>query len=206
MTDQAKHTMSSNRILQVGALAFVTTIAACAKAPAEAIGMATQAEDAASAAGAVEYAPDAMHAVTEARAAMEAEVAAQDERMAIRRSYDRAEELAVAYQQAGERAAQAAADGRQAARTEATLMIEETKVMLTEVLTMLDTAPVGKGSHADLAAMRIDLEAAEAGLLGAETSMASEKFLEAKTGVTATRETVANVKAAVQQALAMRVR
>jgi len=198
--------MSSNRILQVGALAFVTTIAACAKAPTQAISMATQAEQAAAAAGAVEYAPDAMNAVAEARAAMEAEVAAQDERMAVRRSYDRAEELAVAYQQAGERATQAAADGREAARAEATMMIEETKVLLTEVLAMLDTAPAGKGSRADLAAMRTDLEAASAGLVNAEASLASEMFLEAKTGATATRGTVAGVKAAVEQALAVRVR
>ncbi len=181
----------------------VASVSACAKPPTAAIDAATEAQTAATAAGAQEYAPEAMNAVMGAKAALDAELAAQNGRMSLRRSYKHAEELAVAYKKAADDAAQQAGEAKEEAKTQVTQLVADTKLALDSVTAMLTAAPVGKGSRADLAALKADLQAASTSLTEAQASIDNEKYLEAKAQATTARETVDKVKSAIEQARVM---
>jgi hypothetical protein len=198
--------MSRNRSARRIVVTLVATaaVAACAKPPTQAISQADQADKAALAAGAEQYAPDAVAKVTQAKAALDAELAAQSERMSLRRSYKQATQLAAAYQQAAEQATTAATAAKEQAKQDATTLISQTQAALDEVKGMLAAAPVGKGSRADLAALRTDLETAANNLAQAQASITAENYLEAKTQATSARDLVDKVKAAVEQARSMR--
>ncbi len=186
------------------ALVAALSLTACAKPPAEAISAAEQAQQAAVAAGAEEYSPEAMNTVTEAKAALDAEIAAQGEKMSLTRSYKRAEELAAAYKTAADQAATAAVAAKEQAKNEATTLITEGRMALDEANAMLASAPRGKGSRADLAALKADLEAAGASLTEAETSLANGMFLDARSKATSAKEAIQRVKDAITQAQAAR--
>lgn len=189
-----------SRRASVLALAAVVTLAGCAKPPADAITAAEAAQQAAVAAGAEEYAPEALNAVAEAKAALDAELAAQAEKSSFTRSYDRAAELVAAYQAAADQATSAAATAKQQAEQEATAFITEGRASLDEVTTLLASAPRGKGSAADLAAMQADLEGAGLALTEAETALTAGSFLEARTKAASARDVIQRVRDAVTQA------
>jgi len=186
------------------ALLAAVSVTACSKPPQEAIAAAEQAQAAALAAGAEEYAPEAWNAVTEAKAALDAELAAQGEKMSLTRSYKHAEELAAAYQTAATQASSAAAAAMEQAKNEATTLITESRLALDEAMAMLASAPRGKGSAADLAAMKADLEAAGLTLGEAETSLTAGTYLDARAKATSAREVIERVKTAVAEAQAAR--
>ena len=182
----------------------LATATACSRPPTETIAAAEQSRQSAVAAGAEEYASEAMTAVGQAKAALDAELAVQQERFVLRRSYGRAGELATAYRTASDQAATAAGAGREQARVDATALIEESRVLLLDVRAMLAAAPVGKGSRADLAAMNADLDQAEGLITEAETLLGSQEFMTAKSRATSARELIDGVKAAVDQARGVR--
>lgn len=190
----------ASRRSAVLALLAVTTVAACSKPPAEAITAADEAQQAALAAGADEYAPEAMNAVVEAKAALDAEIAAQGEKSSFSRSYKQAEELAAAYKAAADQAAAAATAGKEQAQQEATAFITAGRAALEEATAILASAPRGKGSAADLAAMQADLEGAGLALTEAETALSAGSFLEARTKAASAQETIQRIKDAVAQA------
>jgi len=186
------------------ALAAALALTACSKPPTDALNAADAAQQAAMAAGADEYAPEAMNAVAEAKAALDAELAAQGEKMSLTRSYKHAEELAAAYQAAADQATTAAAAAKEQAKQEATTLISEGRMGLDEATTLLASAPRGKGSAADLAAMRADLEAAGVALTEAEASLTNGMFLDARSKATSAKEAIQRVKDAVTAAQAAR--
>jgi hypothetical protein len=198
--------MMMNRNVFRASFAFgaALALAACGSPPNESINTAEQAQETAEAAGAAEYAPEAYNAAVQAKAALDAEMTVQNERMALRRNYGRAEELATAYQTAAEQAATAAVEAKEQARQEATDLIAQTRSELDEVRSMLATAPVGKGTSADLAALRGDLETADTGLTEAETALTEERFLEARTKATTSRDLVAGVRSSIEMARGLR--
>jgi ribonuclease E len=186
------------------ALVAALALTGCAKPPAEAIAAADAAQQAAVAAEAEQYAPEAMNAVTEAKAALDAEIAAQAEKMALTRSYKKAEELVAAYKTAAEQATTAAAAGKEQAKNEATQLIADGRTALEAATAALAKAPRGKGSAPDLAAMKADLEAAGTSLTEAEGSLAAGTFLDAKSKATSAKETIQRVMDAITQAQSMR--
>jgi hypothetical protein len=188
----------------VVALAAAATLTACGKPPAEAIALANEAQQGAMTAGAGEYAPEALNAVTEAKAALDAELTAQGEKMSLTRSYKHAEELAAAYKVAADQATSAATTAKERARTEATALITEGRTALDEARTMLASAPKGKGSRADLAALSADLDAAGAGLTEAESAVASQMYLDARTKASSAMTVIGKVRSSIEQAQAAR--
>ena len=182
------------------AIAAVLSITACAKPPQEAIDAAVAAQQSAVTAGAEEYAPEAMAAVTQAKAALDAELAAQQEKMSLTRSYGHAEELAAAYQTAAQQAASAAATAKEQARAEASDLIAQGRVALEEAMAALAAAPRGKGSAADLAAFQTDLQTAGTTLADAEAALTGEQYLQARSMANSAHEVITRVKDAVAQA------
>lgn len=182
------------------ALASLTLAAGCAAPPQEAIDAAKSAVESARTHAAQEYAPDALKAAEDAYAELEAEVAAQGSKFALLRSYKVASEKATAAQTAGQQAEAAAAAGKEQAKNDAMGALEGSRTMLAETMTMLDSAPRGKGSAMDLAALKTDLESAGATLAEAETLMGSEQYHQAKAKVDAAQAAIQGVRSQIEAA------
>jgi hypothetical protein len=184
----------------------VLTLTACGSPPATELDAAGAAMTAAAEAGASEYAPEIMSSVTEAQTALEAELEAQQGKFRLLRSYDHAAELADSVRVMATRASEQAAQAREQARFDTETLLTEVRMQLTEVLAMWEEAPAGKGSSADLAALRGDLDGVAAAVTEAETSFAAGKYLEARSKASAARETTESVKTALGNAIQTRRR
>jgi hypothetical protein len=172
---------SRSLIVLASLLALVFFASGCQKPPTAEITAAREAIDVAQSAGAPEYAPASWAATAEARDQLDVELQAQqDKTFAFTRSYASAQLLAVDVKTAAEKATADAVAGKEAARTAALQSIDQVRAMSVEVRELMDRAPQGKGTAADLAALRSDAGATESSLAEAESAYAAEKYLEAK--------------------------
>jgi len=178
--------------------------AACAKPPQAGIDAAQAALQKATSAGGAEYAADSLKAAQDAEAAVEAELKVQADKFSLFRSYTKTTELAAAAKTAGEKAEQDAIAGKEQAKNEASAVIDEAKAMLVQAQDLLSKAPRGKGTQADLDALKADLTGAEASVGDAESAFAAERYLDARAKAEASKTASGNVTAAVEAAIAAR--
>lgn len=184
-------------------LAGVALLAvACATEPTAAVTGAKAALDAAKTAGAADYAPAALAAAETAVAALDAELKAQSEKFALTRSYTKAAELAAAAKTAADQAAAAAVTGKEQMKAEATTLIAGVRGSLDAAKQALAKAPKGKGSAADIEAMKADVAGVETALGEMDQAMAAGKFKDAKVKAEAAKATLDKIVADVQAAMA----
>jgi hypothetical protein len=182
-------------------LGLVVAAAGCASPPKADIDAAKAAVEQGTAAGAGEYAADSLKAAQDAQAALDAEVKAQQGKW-IGASYTKAKELAAAAKAAGDKAAADAAAGKQQARADATAAISDARAALTQAQALLDKAPRGKGSAADIEAMKGDLATGAKAIADAESALGAERFLEAKAKAESAKSAATAVTTAVEAAMA----
>lgn len=190
----------SIRSVALVACASLIVISGCAKPPEEEITKLNQTFETAQQGDAAEYAPESLRAAADAKQALDVELKAQEETWSVRRSYDKAKELAL---DAERKAAAAIADGQAArdlAQQQATDDLAALQASVAETRAMLDAAPVGKGTQADLAALRGDLDGVELGLADLEASIAEGRYKEAIGQVQAAQGVVETVRADIQRA------
>lgn len=193
------------RLQLLTALALVGIVASgCAKPPTVEIEAADAAIGSAMNAEAQEYAPEALGPVTDLRAQLDAELALQNEKWAVTRSYDRALELANQVRAAADETATAAAVAKETVRNETTILLAEVRVALEDVGTLLTNAPRGKGTATDLAALRADLDSAALILGESEVALGEGKYLVAKTKLLSVQSGVEGVRAAIEAAVQAR--
>lgn len=185
-------------------LGLAVTLVACATPPTADIDAAKTAISGAEAAGAAEYAADSLKAAQDAQAALDAELKAQEANWM--KSYDKAKELAAAAKAAGEKATTDATAGKEKAKADASAAIDAAKAALTEAQDLLAKAPKGKGTAADLEAMKTDLETAAATITEAEGALANVKYLDALAKAESANAAAGTVKAAVEAAMAAKKR
>jgi hypothetical protein len=198
--------MTRKNVWVVLVAVVAVTAGGCSSPPAAEISAVDAAVVAAESAEASTYASAEFAAVTEAKAQLQAELTAQEGKLALMRSYAKATELAAAAKVAAETAQQRAVEGKEQARNEATQLVADARVVLDEAVLMLEKAPRGKGTQADLAVMKSDLAAVEVSLGEANSALAASNFDEARTKAQAAIQAAGQVKAAVEQALTMRTR
>jgi hypothetical protein len=167
-------------------------LAGCSKPPQEDIDAAKASLEQARTAGAQEYAADSFRAAEEAQANLETELKAQDDKFF--KSYSRAGELARSAREAADKAAADAGSGRETAKTEVATMIENARTTLAETRTMVDKAPRGKGTAADIATLKADLDGVEAQLNEAQQLHDSESYMEARAKAEAATNTLTTVR------------
>jgi len=182
------------------ALGLAVTVSGCGTPPAAEIDAAKTAITNAGMAGASEYAAPSLTAAQDAQAALDAELKAQEGKWF--KSFDKAKELAAAAKAAGEKATADAAAGKEKAKADATQAIADAKTALTEAQALLAKAPKGKGSAADIAAMKTDLATAATTITEAETALGNVMYLDAKTKAESARNAAGTVKTAVETAMA----
>jgi hypothetical protein len=175
---------------------------ACASEPKQAVDAAKAALEAARTAGAADYAPEAFAAAETAMASLDAEIKAQSEKFALTRSYTKATELAAAATKAAEAATADAATGKEKMKAEATALIDEVKTAVTTTKELLAKAPKGKGSAADIEAMKTDVAGIESSLADVDAAMAAGRFKDAKVKAEAAKQGLDKIAADVQAAMA----
>jgi len=176
--------------------------AGCAKEPTEAMNAAKAAVDAARAAGAGDYAAASLAEAETAAQALEAEIKAQGEAFALTRSYTKAAQLAADVKAKAEKAAADAATGKEAMKAEATTLIGTVKTTVEEVKALVAKAPKGKGTQADVEAMKADVAAIEASIADMDTALAGGAFKDAKAKAEAAMQGLTKIKTDIEAAMA----
>lgn len=182
-------------------IGLVGLSAGCAQPPQAQIDAARAAATSAAADTAVSvYAPDQFAAMQDAQSALDAELAAQEAKFFLTRSYAEVEKLSATVEAAAKAATDAANVAEEQAKNDAMQLIADTKTALEAGTQALTTAPKGKGTEADLQAMQADLDGAATALTEAETALAASDYLEAKARAEAAKTAIDGVVAAVEAA------
>jgi hypothetical protein len=178
--------------------------AGCSQPPTEAASAATAAVQSAREAGGPDYAPESFGMAEQALTSLETELAAQKEKFVLLRSYESAQKLAAEAQAAGEKAQTDAIAGKEAARVEAAQLLESVQVSLEEVKGLLEKAPRGKGTRAEIEAMQADVAAVEAGLPDIESALVDGSYLDARAKAQAAQEALDRVRSEIEGAMQAR--
>lgn len=189
--------------LKTGALVwlFGTMLMACAEKPIQGTDSALQALQAAKQAGAVEYAPESLRVAEDEYQKAQEEIAVQDEAFMVTRSYEVANAMLVKVVADAEKAKTESIASKQLAKTEAEGAVVLAKTTLEEAKNQLAQAPTGKGTQADLQALRGDLQAAETTLAEIDAIMATEDYIGVKAKAESVQALAARVNEQVAQAM-----
>jgi hypothetical protein len=179
-------------------LGVAISVVGCASPPTAAIDGAKASVAAAVAGGAGQYAVESLTAAQDAQAALDAELNVQAG--AWIKTYTKANDLAVAAKTAGDKALSDAAAGKAKAKADATAAVEGAKKALADAEAQLAKAPKGKGSAADLAAMKTDLTNAGTSIADAATALGAERFADATARAAAATKAATSVTAAIEAA------
>ncbi|HET9235363.1 MAG TPA: hypothetical protein VFP10_14615 [Candidatus Eisenbacteria bacterium] len=182
---------------------MLVLVASCAKAPQEQVEAARASLQSARDAEAGTYASGAMANAEQQMAALDEEMKAQDGKFALFRSYGKSKELAAAAQAAADSAKTAAQEGKARARDEATMAINDAKSTADSTATLLNSAPIGKGSMTDIQAMKADMATIQMQLGEADSAFAAENYVEAKAKADAAKSSAQGIQQAIMQAREM---
>ena len=182
-------------------LLFGTMLMACAEKPIQGTDSALQALQAAKQAGAEKYAPESLRVAEDEYQKAQEEIAAQDDTFVMTRNYDAANAILVKVVADAEKAKTEAIASKQMVKTEAEGAVVLAKTSLEEAKNQLAQAPTGKGTQADLQALRGDLQAAETTFAEIDAIMAMEDFI----GVKAKAESVQTLAARVNEQVAQAI-
>lgn len=182
-------------------LLFGTMLMACAEKPIQGTDSALQALQAAKQAGAVEYAPESLRVAEDEYQKAQEEIAAQDDTFVMTRNYDVANAILVKVVADAEKAKTESIANKQLAKTEAEGAVVLAKTSLEEAKNQLAQAPTGKGTQADLQALRGDLQAAETILAEIDAIMATEDYIGVRAKAESVQALAARVNEQVTQAI-----
>jgi len=182
-------------------LLFGTMLIACAEKPIQGSDAALQALQAAKQAGGMEYAPEALRVAEDEYQKAQEEIGLQENTFLLTRNYDAANALLAKVVADAEKAKTEAIANKQQAKTEAEAAMDLAKISLEEAKIQLTRAPTGKGTQADLQALRGDLQAAETTLAEIDGIMTKEDYL----GVKAKAESVQILAARVNEQVAQAI-
>ncbi|WNM63907.1 DUF4398 domain-containing protein [Candidatus Nitrospira neomarina] len=182
-------------------LLFGTMLMACAEKPIQGTDSALQALQAAKQAGAEKYAPESLRVAEDEYQKAQEEIAAQDDTFVMTRNYDTANAILVKVVADAEKAKTEAIASRQLVKTEAEGAVVLAKTSLDEAKNQLAQAPTGKGTQADLQALRGDLQAAETTFAEIDAIMAMEDYIGVKAKAESVQALAARVNEQVAQAI-----
>jgi hypothetical protein len=186
------------RISWVVALGLL--VAGCSHAPNTEIDAAKQALVDARQAQASDYAPQAWTAAQDAESKLEVELDAQAQRWTPLRSYTVAKQLALETKAAAERSRDEAIAGKDKAKTEVTTMIAEAREAVSQAKAAVASAPRGKGTEADLAALKSDATSIDDTLQEMQRAFDAGDYVAAKVKAQAAIDAAKKIQSDVEQA------
>ena len=185
-------------------LLSIAALVGCDKPPQEDVASADQAMNAARAAEAPDYAQEAWGAAESHRQQLQAELDSQQKAFAFSRSYDKARTLATETTELAEKAAAEAATGKEHARQQAADAIARAGQLKEEVDQLLEKAPRGKGTQADLATLKSDAGSTEASLGEAQAAYDGGSYLDAHKRAESVLLKLEGIKAEIERARQVR--
>lgn len=181
-------------------LAAIALMSGCSKQPTEAINAAKSSVDSLMAEGAEKYsAEDAKKIEGELNAAMD-EVAAQDRKFF--KNYGKADEMLAQVKANAEASRTALAQKKEQAKSEAAAALEQARSSVDEAKGLIEKAPKGKGTTADLEAMKTDLKGLEEGLAEVQKSIEGGDYLAATDKANAIKTQASAISQEINQAIA----
>jgi hypothetical protein len=176
-------------------LALVVSLAACAKAPTEEMNATKGAIDAAVAEGAQKYTPEDLKVVTDQMAAAQEEIKVQEAKFF--KNFDKAKQMLAKAKADAEALKGKVVTVKEEMKNQSIALLGEATTAITDAKALLDKAPRGKGSAADIEAMKADVAGLEEALKEiqplidqGEYPMAIEKATAIKTRATSVADEV----------------
>lgn len=188
----------------VGLLLLLTI--GCASKPETEVTEAQQAFEGARSAEADVYAPEDFRVAQDSLKEAEAELAAQDSKFALTRSYEQAVAVLKRTRDDAEKAASAAKANRENVMKEAQTAQVSAQTAIAETRELMAKAPTGKGTRADLEALAGDLAGAETAFQEAEQLLSQQKYLGARDQFQGVLEQVGAIRSEIEAAIARKGR
>jgi len=158
-------------------LLVVFVLAGCAKQPTDDMNAAQKALEDLKAAGGEKYIPEESKKVADALAAAQEEIKTQDGKFFITRSYDKAKQMLAQVITDSEKVKGEVAAKKEEAKNNALAAQEAATASVKEAAALLAKAPMGKGSRADIEALKGDLKGLEDGLPELQQLIGQEDYL-----------------------------
>jgi hypothetical protein len=193
-------------LIPMALVAGLLLLAGCAKEPAEQISAANDSFQKANSPDVAEYSPDALNAAKDAKSKLDQELETQKKEWAMFRKYEHTTELANELKSSSEAAVKSAEVAKEKAKTDATTAVADARRSLDEARSMLTTAPVGKGTQADLALLKSDLDGVESSITDADSVLQSGRYKEALSKAQAAQQKAEDVKSQIVAAKEARTR
>jgi hypothetical protein len=190
--------------LLVAALSLVL-VTGCSKAPVIEIQNSEAALQAALGAEAPEYAPKAYQMAVDSLNAAQDAKKEQDSKFGLFRSYGKATQMYVTAQAMAEKAKAQAIAEKERMKAELTAMLGETQALLDSANVVLEKAPRGKGTKADLEMIKTDLASAIPAFEQAKADFDGGKYMAAKAGMDAVQNKVRGIITELQAAFAKKM-
>lgn len=173
----------------------------CSKAPTTEIEATQKTIETTRAAGSADYLPAEDKALSDKLNAAMQEIKTQDEKMAPFRNYEQAQKmLADVRQQAGQLQT-ASAQKKEEAKQQATSLHAAASQSVQKAKDLLAQAPKGKGSEADLAALRADVDALNESLPAVQQAIDKGDYRDALSKAAPIKEKADSISAEVEQAI-----
>lgn len=179
-------------------LVMVASLAACGKQPVEQINATKAAVEAAATDGTV-YAADDYNKVNASMTAAMEEVKVQDAKFF--KNYDKASQMLAQVKAEAESVKAKAEAEKERMKQKAIADLAAAQTAVTDAKAILEKAPKGKGSAADVMAMKADVAGMEAAMPEIQPMIDGGDYMGASAKAVAISEKAASVTAAVQEAI-----
>lgn len=181
-------------------LAMLVVLTSCSKQPTQEMGDAKAAIDAVIADGGEKYASDEVKALNDELTAAMDEVKVQDGKFF--KNYDKAKEMLAKVKSSAETLNTEIPARKEKAKNDAIAALDAAKTAVSNANTMLAKAPKGKGTKADIEAMRADVAGIEAALSEAQGMIDGEDYLGATDKANGAKAKADEVADMISQAMA----
>jgi hypothetical protein len=158
-------------------LLVVFVLAGCAKQPTDDMNAAQKALEDLKAAGGEKYIPEESKKVADTLAAAQEEIKTQDGKFFLTRNYDKAKQMLAQAIADSEKVKGEVAAKKEEAKNNALAAQEAATASVKEAAALLAKAPMGKGSRADIEALKGDLKGLEDGLPELQQLIGQEDYL-----------------------------
>lgn len=181
------------------ALTMLVVLTSCAKQPSQEINDAKAAIDAVIAEGGEKYANEEVKQMNDELTAAMDEVKVQDGKFF--KNYDKAKEMLAKVKGSADTLKAEIPARKEKAKADATAALEAANIAVSDAKAMLAKAPKGKGSQADIEAMRADIAGLEASLAEVQSLIDGEDYMAAIDKANSARDKAAEVSNQITMAM-----
>jgi hypothetical protein len=176
-------------------------LAGCAKQPTEDINAAQKAVEAAKAAGGEKYIPEDTKKVDDNLAAALNEIKAQDSKFALSKNYDKAKQMLAQVKADAEKVKTDVPSKKEEAKKNALAGQEAARASVKEAKALLAKAPMGKGTRADIEALKGDIKGLEDSVPELQQLIDKEDYVVAMDKAKAIKEKADGVSNQIKEAM-----